>query len=225
MDTYATLEQKNKELREQLSKAQAEVKRSRQIFLQIEDFSSRLGVTVQVKETYRHCLQLFKDLFNLDYTSIFLKDTGQDTMMLCDTLGFPEALINNFMIRHGVGLPGLVLKSLQVETVTDFRKEKRVDIPDIIFLENIRSAIAVPMIHDNALFGVIVGHYKQKTLFSREQQTVSQIFANQAATSIKNAMHIQSLKLSDKALLHVPMDCSLFLKIPWLVLCSSRAIG
>ncbi|RUM41228.1 MAG: hypothetical protein DSY80_09160, partial [Desulfocapsa sp.] len=126
---------------------------------------------------------------------------GQETMMLCDTLGFPENLINNFMIRQDVGLPGLVLKTLQVETVDDFRVEKRFDIPDIIYLENIRSAIAVPMIHDNVLFGVLIGHCKNRTLFSREQQRVSRIFANQAATSIKNAMHIQSLKLSDKALL------------------------
>lgn len=201
MDRIKTLEQENKALREQLHKVQTEVSKSRHVFLQIENFSSRLGVAVQLKEAHRNCLHLFKDLFNLDCASLFLKESGQDTMLLHDTLGLPESMINTFMIRKGIGLPGLVLETLQVETVEDFSTEKRVTIPDIIYLENIRSAIAVPMLHNNVLFGVIVGHSKQKMTFSKEQQTVSQIFANQSATAIKNAIHIQSLKLSDKALL------------------------
>jgi len=201
MDRIDTLEQENKELRDQLHKTQTDVSNSRHTFLQIEDFSSQLGLPVNVKEAHRNCLQLFKDLFNLDFASLFLKRSGQDTMMMQDTLGFPESLIQNFMARKGVGLPGLVLETLQVETVEDFLTEKRITIPDIVFLKNIRSAIAVPMLHNNVLSGIIVGHSKQKMLFSEEQQTVSQIFANQSATAIKNAIHIQSLKLSDKALL------------------------
>ncbi len=201
MDRIKTLEQENKELRKQLHTAQAEISKRRHLFLQIEDFSSRLGATVQLKEAHRNCLQLFKDLFDLDYASLFLKKSGHDTMMMQDTLGFPEFLINNSMISEGVGLPSLVLETLRVEIVEDFSTEKRINIPDIIYQENIHSAIAVPMLHNNLLFGVIVGHSKKRMCFSKEQQTVSQIFANQSATTIKNAIHIQSLKRSDKALL------------------------
>ena len=201
MDRITTLEQENRELREQLHTARTEVKKNRHILLQIEDFSSRLGLTVHLKEVHRNCLHLFKDFFNLDYASLFLKQNGQEEIILHDTLGLPESMINNFTITKGVGLPGLVLETLQVETVEDFSTEKRIKIPEFISLENIHSAIAVPMLHNNVLFGVISGHSKKKLSFSKEQQTVSQIFANQSATAIKNAIHIQSLKLSDKALL------------------------
>lgn len=201
MDKINALEQENKALREQLQTAQTAVSKSSHIFLQIEEFSSQLGVTVEIKETHRNCLQIFKDLFSLDFASLFLKNNSKDTMLLQDTIGFPESLINNFMIKKGIGLPGLVLETLRVETIRDFSTEKRIDIPDIISQKNIHSAIAAPMLHDNELFGIIVGHSKKKMLFSKEQQTVSQIFANQSATAIKNAIHIQSLKLSDKALL------------------------
>lgn len=201
MDRIKTLEQENKALRNQLHAAQNEVSKNQHIFLQIEEFSSRLGLTVNLKEAHRNCLHLFKDLFNLDYTSLFLKQSGQESIMLHDTIGLPESLINNFTITNGVGLAGLVLETLQVETVEDYSTEKRITIPGIIYLENIRSAIAVPMLHNNVLAGVIVGHSKKKMSFSKEQRTVSQIFANQSATAIKNAIHIQSLKLSDKALL------------------------
>jgi len=201
MDRIETLEQENTELRKQLQAAQTDVSKSRHVFLRIEEFSSKLGITVEIKETHRNCLQLFKNLFNLDFASLFLGNSSKDSMTLQDTLGFSKSLINKFKIKKGVGLPGLVLETLQVETVRDFTTEKRICIPDIIIQEKIQSAIAVPMMHDNELFGIIVGHSKKKILFSREQQTVSQIFANQSATAIKNAIHIQSLKLSDKALL------------------------
>ena len=200
MHRNEALELENNELRKQLQTAQTEIRKSRHVFLQIEDFSSKLGITVEIKETHRNCLKLFKNLFNLDFASLFLIDNGKESMTLQDTLGFPESLINTFRIEKGVGLPGLVLKSRQTETVEDFTTEKRICIPDIVFEKKIHSAIAVPMLHDNELFGIIVGHSKKKMIFSREQQTVSQIFANQSATAIKNAIHIQSLKLSDKAL-------------------------
>jgi PAS domain S-box-containing protein len=201
MDKINALEQENKELREQLHTAHAEVRKNQQVFQQIEDFSSRLGVTVKLQETHRNCLQLFKDFLGLDVASLFLKESEKDTMIMHDTLGFSESLINKFIISKGVGLPGLVLETLQVETVEDFTTEKRISIPDIVLQENIHSAIAVPMLHNNVLFGIIIGHSKKKISFSKEQQTVSQIFANQSATAIKNAIHIQSLKLADRALL------------------------
>ena len=105
MDRIKTLEQENKELRKQLHTAQAEISKRRHLFLQIEDFSSRLGATVQLKEAHRNCLQLFKDLFDLDYASLFLKKSGHDTMMMQDTLGFPEFQIGRASCRERVSSP------------------------------------------------------------------------------------------------------------------------
>ncbi len=108
--------------------------------------------------------------------------------------------MGKFTVCKGIGLPGLVLDSEQVEIVEDFTTEKRINIPDIIFKEKIHSAIAVPMFHNNKLFGILIGHTKRTTLFSREEQNLAQIFANHAATATNNAAHIQSLNISENAL-------------------------
>ncbi len=201
MSTLESLQKENSLLRKQLRQAVEENERKQQIFLQIEDFSSRLGVPTKLTETYRNCLHLFQDLLTVDFASLFLKKDDQDTLLMVDTIGFSESIINQFVVKKCVGLPSIVLKSLQIETIEDFYTEERIDIPPIIFQNNIRSAIAVPMLHNKDLFGVIIGHSKNKRLFAKEEQRLSQIFANQAATAIKNAIHIQSLKQSDKALL------------------------
>ena len=200
VEKRSTLVQENRQLRAQLEKVQSNLDESRHVFRQIGNFSSKLGVSVEPKETYRNCLHLFKDLLDLDYATLFLHGIETDTLLLYDTLGFPESMVGTFIVCKGLDLPGLVLKSEQVETVEDFNTEKRISIPDIIFKLNIHSAIAVPMFHNKELFGVLSGHTKKTTLFSREKKHLAQIFANQAATATNNATHIQSLNISEKAL-------------------------
>lgn len=200
MNTLEKLQDENEKLRAQLLKIQENLDESQHGFRQVIDFSSRLGVTTELKELYRSCLHLFKDLLQLDFATLFLVTEDQDSCIICDTLGFSESMIDSFIIRKGLGLPGRVLESQQLETVEDFQTEKRFSIPDVIWENNITSAIATPMVHNKKLFGVIIGHTIKKRLFSEEQKSLAQIFANQSATAIKNAIHIQSLFVSEQQL-------------------------
>jgi PAS domain S-box-containing protein len=196
-----TLEQENRQLRAQLERVQSNLDKSRHVFRQIGNFSSKLGIPVEPNETYHNCLHLFKDLLDLDYATLLLHTSDPfDSLLVYDTLGFPETMVGEFTICKRLGLAGLVLESKKVETVEDFNTENRIITPDIVSKNNIHSAIAVPMFHNNELFGVLVGHTKSTTLFSRDQKSLAQIFANQAAAAINNAIHIQSLNVSENAL-------------------------
>lgn len=200
IDKIKTLQQENRQLRAQLERIQNNLDESRHVFRQIENFSSKLGIPVEPKETYRNCLHLFKDLLVLDYATLFLHGNEADTLLVYDTLGFPESMVGTFTVCKGLCLPGIVLESEQVETVEDYNSETRISIPDIIFELNIHSAIAVPMFHNEKLFGILTGHTERIHLFSREERHLAQIFANQAATATNNATHIQSLHISKKTL-------------------------
>ena len=200
MDTVERLNLANKLLQDQAVETQKELRKSQHVVRQIAKFSSQLGTPVALNEIYRNCLHLFKDLLHLDFTTLFLVNDTRDGLVIYDTLGFPESIIRKFTVCRGVGLPGLVFTSEQLETVEDFHTEKRFSIPDIIFQNNIQSAIAVPMMHNKKLFGVIIGHTLNKILFSEEEQLLAEIFANLSATAIKNATHIQSLNISEQKL-------------------------
>jgi PAS domain S-box-containing protein len=200
MAKNVTLEQDNISLKAQLLEVQSSFDESQHVFKQIIDFSSKLGATTELNELYRNCLQLFKGLLHLDFATLFLVTTNQDGLMIHDTLGFSKSMIKKFKVCKGVGLPGLVLESQCLETVEDFHTEKRFSIPDVIFKNNITSAIATPMMINKQLFGVIIGHSIKKTLFSGGEKSLAQIFANQSATAIKNASHIQSLHISEQKL-------------------------
>ncbi len=200
MDTVEKLKTENSLLKNQAVETQKELLKSQYIIRQIAEFSSKLGTPVSLNEIYRNCLHLFKNLLHLNFTTLFLVNDTQDGLIIYDTLGFPESMIKKFTVCRGVGLPGLVFTSEQLETVEDFHTEKRFSIPDIIFQKNIKSAIAVPMMHNKKLFGVIIGHTIEKKLFPEEEKFLAEIFANLSATAIKNTTHIQSLSISEQNL-------------------------
>ncbi len=200
MATTEKLEQDNRRLQAHLAVVQGKFAESQHVFRQIIDFSSKLGATTDLDKLYRNCLLLFKDLLHLDFATLFLATPEQDGLLIYDTLGFSRSMVGSFTICKGVGLPGLILESQHLETVEDFRTETRISVPDVIFENNIKSAIATPMMLNKQLFGVIIGHTIKKTLFSGGEKSLAQIFANQSATAIKNATHIQSLHTSEQNL-------------------------
>ncbi len=200
MDILENLRVENEKLHIQLSKVQQQLDESQYVFKQVIDFSSKLGVATELKEIYRSCLHLFKDLLDLDFATIFLVNADEDSCTICETIGFSDSLIDTFTAYKGLGLAGRVLETQQLATVEDFQTEKRFSVPDVIWENNITSAIATPMMHNKKVFGVIVGHTIRKASFSEEQKSLAQIFANQSATAIKNATHIQSLFVAEQQL-------------------------
>ncbi len=200
MNTLEIVQDENKQLRIQLEDVQKKLDEYNEVFRQVIDFSSMLGVPDDLKEVYRSGLHLFKDLLELDVANLFLVVDEFEGAILSDTIGLPESMIGKLTACRGMDLPGCVLVSGQLEIVDDFRLEKRFPIPDVISKNKIISAIGVPMIHNENVFGVIVGNCYEKILFSDEQKALAQVFANQLAVVIKNAIHIQSLSVSERQL-------------------------
>ncbi len=192
------LERENKLLRAQNGELLESLRRQFHVFKEIEDFSSKLGSFHELTQIYKNCLQLFKDLLVLDFATLLLNRDDPGTLVVSETIGFDDGLVGSFSVCRGVGLPGIVMESERVEVIEDFQTEKRTSIPEVIFQNNITSAIAVPMMHNKKLFGVFVGHTVKKRVFIDEERSLAQILANQSATAIKNAMHIQSLHASEQ---------------------------
>ncbi|MCK5071550.1 MAG: GAF domain-containing protein, partial [Desulfocapsa sp.] len=200
MGTLQAVQNENTQLRTQLEEVQKKFDGCQTVLKQVIDFSSMLGVPDELKEVYRSGLGLFKDLLKMDIVNLFLVDDKLDNCVLCDTIGLPESMINKLVAHKGMDLPGCVLESRQLEIVEDFHNEKRFSIPDVILKNKITSAIGIPMVHNEKVFGVIVGNSCNKVTFSYEQKALAQVFANQLAVVIKNATHIQSLSVSEAQL-------------------------
>lgn len=190
--TYPTIEQMNPENRENSKFTTTSV------LSVIEKFSTILAATTDLNTLYSYCVSLTKDFFELDYSTLVLLEDSRKELVVKDADGLSEDMVDSFFLCNGEGLAHLVVKTGQVETVEDFRKEDRFEITQIVAELNVRSAIAVPMVLADDVLGVLIGHTLKKRLFFEEEKQIYQIIANQAAIAVANATQLYFLHTSEK---------------------------
>ncbi len=149
---------------------------------------------------YRAFVVASKELLGLDFSALLLLSEDKKSLTLQDGLGFPEFMTGYFSLVEGQGLSPLVAKNKRPETVLDFTRETRFEVPAIVGVKGIRSAVAVPMMMQDEVFGVLIGHTLARREFSPREIDIYQHIANQAAVAIRNATSMDLLKKSEKYL-------------------------
>ncbi|MHB8791329.1 MAG: hybrid sensor histidine kinase/response regulator [Desulfobulbaceae bacterium] len=170
----------------------------RQTLADILAFSTRLTRNSELASLYQESNALARRILRLDYSTLMiLSDDGQ-SLVIRDAIGFPTSMINSFSLLKGQGLSTYVATEKKAAMVEDFRTEKRFEVPPVIFQQGITSAVSVPMMLGDNVFGVMIGHTRSRRIFPPEEIDLYQSIANQSAVAIKNVMHLQSLEDSEK---------------------------
>ena len=179
-------------------KAEETIKRYSQNLERLLDISRELTTTIELKELYRKVITVSKDLFKLDFSTLMILSDDKSHLTIYDTVGFPESMIDTFSLVEGQGLSTYVVKNKATSTVIDFNTETRFEVPPVVFEKKITSALCVPMMIENEVFGVLIGHTIDKREFAEEEILLYQNIANEAAVAIKNSMNIVALSRSEQ---------------------------
>ncbi len=161
---------------------------------QMVELSKELSSTTNPRLLYRKIVLSAIELLRLDFSTIMLLSDDGKRLIIKDTIGFSENMINRYSLSFGEGLSTYCLKNRRTEVLTDYQSEKRFKVPSVIFEENIVSAISAPMMIEDEVFGVLIGHTTSKRIFSEEEKEVFQALANEAALAVKNAKQLEELK-------------------------------
>ncbi|NTV13706.1 MAG: PAS domain S-box protein [Desulfobulbaceae bacterium] len=160
-------------------------------------FSSHLTKTTDLTALYRDSNLLARNILKLDCSTLMLLSEDGNSLIIHDTLGFPASMIGTFALMEGQGLSTHVVKEKKAALVEDFHREQRFEVPPVIFREGIVSAICVPMLLGEQVFGVMIGHTRSRRTFTPDEVDLYQSLANQAAVAIKNVMYLESLRESE----------------------------
>lgn len=160
--------------------------------------SRETTMSTDLKALYRTFVRAPKELLNLDCSTLLMLSADKTTLTVQDCLGFPESLIGHFTLVEGQGLSTLVVKNKRAETVPDFNSETRFEIPAIVGAKGIRSALAVPLMMEDEIIGVLIGHSLARRDFSQNEIETYQLIANQAAVAIRNATNSEMLRKSER---------------------------
>jgi PAS domain S-box-containing protein len=178
---------------------------------QMSKISKELTTTTDKSKLYCKITQLTKEFFQFDYSTLMLLQKKEEKLVTIDTSGFPTEIIGSTALSAGIGLSTHVLHTKKPSIVLDFKTETRFEIPPIILEERITSALCVPMMLEEEVFGVLIGHTLDKRYFNKEVITFYQCIGNMAAVAIKNAIHLLSLKYSEhkfRTLIKTSNDCA-----------------
>jgi len=197
-----------------------EQKQKEKALAELLTFSQSLVTTADLPKLFRKVTTLSKELLDLDFSTLMLTSDDKSSLVIRDTLGFPEETIGHYALLEGQGLSTHVVHEKKPAVVEDFQTETRFEIPSLVVEKGIRSSLCVPMMLGGEVFGVLIGHTLQPRTFSEDAISIYQSFANQAAVAIKNAMHMHSLHVSEQkfrtlfdktndAILIYNLDCSL----------------
>ncbi|MFN7941162.1 MAG: diguanylate cyclase [Thermoanaerobaculia bacterium] len=124
-----------------------------------------------------------------------------------------RGIINPLKLALGEGIVGAVAASRLVEIVDDVTIDRRY-VPD---LEPGGSELAVPILHQNTLLGVIDAESRRRNAFTTEDAIVLTRFADLCASSIVNVQHLEretrrvedALRTSEARLKHLASHDSL----------------
>ncbi len=176
----------------------ARLKRQERAYAELLKFSQVLTSTVDLHDLYATVTKLPKDLLGFDFSTLMLVTPDRNALVIKESIGFPENMIGTFALLKGQGLSTYVVVEKTPAVVYDFATEQRFEVPPVVFAKDIASALCVPMMIGQEVFGVLIGHTHLKRQFDDDEIQLYQSFANQAAVAIKNAMHLHSLHASEK---------------------------
>lgn len=162
------------------------------------DFSRELTASVNLKSLYRKITLYTQRLIGFDFSTLLLLTGDKRKMVRHDTVDISGSTINVFQYPQYQGLVEYMVQGKKPVVVPDFRKETRFEVPVVLHEKGITSALCMPMMIDQEVLGVLIGHSLEKREFNEGEISLYQRLANQAAVAIKNIMNLEALKASEE---------------------------
>ena len=155
------------------------------------EVSQSITVTTDLKKLYRSVIYTAQDLLSLDFSTLMILSEDKKCLIVKDTLGFPETMIDTFRLVEGQGLSTYVVQNAVPGIVKDFKTETRFEVPPVVTERGITSAVCVPMMFEGEVLGVLIGHTIAQHTFTEDELSQYRNIANQSAVAIENSLHLK----------------------------------
>jgi PAS domain S-box-containing protein len=149
--------------------------------------------TLNLREILDTIAGIIAESLKKDVCSIYLIRTG-GKICLEATKGLNKEAVGRACVSPGEGVIGLVAKELKPLAVENIQEEPRFkDIP-ITGARDFASILAVPIVRDSQLIGVITLQTKTPYRYSNEERNLLTLIAHYVSASIRNAELFKSVQ-------------------------------
>jgi signal transduction histidine kinase len=128
---------------------------------------------------------------------------GEDEIVLGKSVNTPTRLVEGLVVPVGAGLGGKVLVARRPMWVSDYCADREIThhFKAQAMAEGMRAMIAVPIVHDGRLLGVLYGANSEETLFGdRTAHALEQVAARTAAAEVvaERARHVAEVAVHEE---------------------------
>ena len=159
---------------------------------------------LDLDELLQKIAELTNRIVPFDAFAIFLVDYEKQELYLRFAIGHPPDVVKNLRIKIGNGVTGTAAMERRIVVVDDVRTYPRY----IEAVKNIRSELAVPLISQNRVVGVLDIQSPEPRYFREDQSRLLSLLASQIAIAIENARVYESER-RNRELLALLYDISL----------------
>ena len=159
---------------------------------------------LDLDELLQKIAELTNRIVPFDVFAIFLVDYENQELYLRFAIGHSPDVVKNLRIKIGNGVTGTAAMERRIVVVDDVRTYPRY----IEAVKNIRSELAVPLISQNRVVGVLDIQSPEPHYFKEDQSRLLSLLASQIAIAIENARVYESER-RNRELLALLYDISL----------------
>jgi PAS domain S-box-containing protein len=156
-----------------------------------------LASTVDLKKIFSLITRLTCELMQTDTCVLRLLNEDKKTLVINSSYCISDNFIQkSSVIKLGEGIGGIVAQTKKPLAVYDIDKDSRVKSKELMKKEGLRSMLAVPVVFQDKVLGVISTGSKKARHFLEEEIEVLDIFASQVAIAIQEARHYDDIHIN-----------------------------
>ena len=177
---------------------------ARKLVSTLVEINQQITSILDLDELLDKIAELTNRIVPYEIFAIFLLDDEKQELYLRFAIGHPPEVVKNLRIKVGDGVTGTAAMERTTVVVDDVRKYPRY----IEAVKHARSELAVPLISQNRVVGVLDIESPEPGYFREDQVKLLNLLASQIAIAIENARVYES-EVRNRELLALLYDISL----------------
>lgn len=162
------------------------------------EVADALGATLDLDTSLRKVAELVRKVIDYKIFAILLLNEKTQELRIRFQVGYPTEVAERIRIKVGDGVTGLAAQKREAVLVNDVTTASQY----IEGIPNVRSELAIPLIHKNRVIGVIDIEAPQINYFNQEHQRILTLIASRMAVGIENArLHTRTTRQARTLLL------------------------
>ncbi|MGC1106789.1 MAG: GAF domain-containing SpoIIE family protein phosphatase [Candidatus Acidiferrales bacterium] len=168
-----------------------------EVLSKMAEIGEDINASLDLDEVLAHAAAQIKSLIDYEVFAVLLVDEHARELSFRFAIGHRREVVENWRIPLGQGIIGTAAVTGRPVRVSDVHKDPRY----LNALDSVQSELAVPLLLQGRVVGVLDIESSQRDYFTRDQQNILTMLATRIASAVENARLFERAKRQADTLL------------------------